>query len=69
MSADEGEAIKVRVTFTDDESHEESLTSEATDAVAPAPQPLTATFADVPSEHAGEGEIFTFGLTFSEEFG
>ena len=23
----------------------------------------------MPSEHAGEGEIFTFGLTFSEDFG
>ena len=69
VSADEGETIKVRVTFSDDEGHEESLTSAATDAVAPAPEPLTATFTDVPSEHAGEGETFTFGLTFSEEFG
>ena len=69
VSADEGETIKVRVTFSDDEGHEESLTSVATDAVAPAPEPLTATFTDVPSEHAGEGETFTFGLTFSEEFG
>ena len=33
------------------------------------PEPLTATFTDVPSEHRGEGETFTFGLTFSEEFG
>ena len=69
VSADEGETMKVRVSFTDDAGNAESLTSEATDAVAPAPQPLTATFADVPSEHAGEGEIFTFGLTFSEDFG
>ena len=69
VSADEGETIEVRVTFSDDEGHEESLTSVATDAVAPAPEPLTATFTDVPSEHAGEGETFTFGLTFSEEFG
>ena len=69
VSADEGETIKVRVTFTDDGGHEESLTSAATDAVAPAPEPLTATFTDVPSEHAGEGETFTFGLTFSEDFG
>ena len=69
VSADEGEAIKVRVAFTDDNGHEESLTSAATNAVAPSPQSLTATFGDVPSEHAGEGETFTFGLTFSEEFG
>ena len=69
VSADEGETMKVRVTFTDDEGHEEYLTSAASDAVAPAPEPLTATFSDVPSEHGGEGETFTFGLTFSEEFG
>ena len=69
VSADEGETIRVRVSFTDDPGHAESLASEATDAVAPAPQPLTATFADVPSEHAGEGGSFTFGLTFSEDFG
>ena len=36
--ADEGKAIKVEVTFTDDADNEEALTSEATDAVAAAPQ-------------------------------
>ena len=66
VSVDEGETIKVRVTFSDDKGHEESLTSAATDAVAPAPAPLTATFTDVPAQHAGAGETFTFGLTFSE---
>ena len=69
VSADEGERTKVGVSFTDDAGHNESLTSAATDAVAPAPEPLTATFTDVPSEHAGKGETFTLGLTFSEEFG
>ena len=69
MSADEGETIKVRVSFTDDAENAESLTSAATDAVAAAPKPLTASFSGMPSEHAGEGETFTFGLTFSEEFG
>ena len=34
--ADEGKAIKVRVSFTDDADNEESLTSAATDAVATA---------------------------------
>ena len=68
VGSDEGETIKVRVTFSDDGGHEESLTSAATDAVALAPEPLTATFSGVPAEHAGEGEEFTFGLTFSEEF-
>ena len=34
VDADEGKAIKVRVSFTDDEGNEESLTSEPTEAVA-----------------------------------
>ena len=52
VSADEGKAIKVRVTFTDDAGNYESLTSDATGAVAaeetqvteppPAPTNLTA---------------------------
>ena len=37
--ADEGKAIKVQVSFTDDAGHDETLTSEATEAVAAAPQP------------------------------
>ena len=36
---DEGKAIKVRVSFTDDAGNEEELTSGATDAVTAAPQP------------------------------
>ena len=35
--ADEGKAIKVQVSFTDDEGHDETLTSEAVAAVAAAP--------------------------------
>ena len=35
--ADEGKAIRVRVAFTDDEGYEEVLTSDATEAVAAAP--------------------------------
>ena len=69
VDTDEGERIKLRVSFTDDEGYEESLTSAAIGPVAAASEPLTASFSDVPSEHAGEGEIFTFGLTFSEDFG
>ena len=64
-SADEGETIRVRVTFSDDNGNEESLASAATHPVAAAPEPLTASFNGVPSEHTGEK--FTFGLTFSEE--
>ena len=37
--ADEGKAIKVQVSFTDDASNEETLTSAATDAVTAAPTP------------------------------
>ena len=36
VDADAGQAIKLRVSFTDDRGHEETLTSAATDAVAPA---------------------------------
>ena len=36
---DEGKAIKVRASFTDDAGNAETLTSEATDAVAAAPEP------------------------------
>ena len=39
VAEDEGKAIKVRVSFTDDEGNEETLTSTATDAVAAAPTP------------------------------
>ena len=37
VSADEGKTVRVRVSFTDDASNEESLTSEATTAVAARP--------------------------------
>ena len=38
-AADQGKAIKVRVSFTDDAGHDETLTSTATTAVAPATPP------------------------------
>ena len=66
VDADGGKAIKVRVSFTDDSGHEESLTSEATVAVAAAPTPLTASSHDVPTDHDGLS-VFTFELRFSEE--
>ena len=66
VSADVGERIKVRVSFTDDAGNAESRTSAATDVVEAPPEPLTATFDGVPAEHTGEE--FTFGLTFSEDF-
>ena len=65
-SSEQGKAIKVRVSFTDDEGNDESLTSAATDAVAPPPTPLTASIHDAPESHDGENS-FTFELRFSEE--
>ena len=69
VAADEGKAIKVRVTFTDDAGNDEELTSPATGAVAAAvaKPPLTASAHDVPSSHDGSA-TFTFELRFSEEF-
>ena len=68
--ADAGHTFTVRVTFTDDEGNNESLTSEATEAVAAAtaPAPLTAAFQDLPDSHDGS-TAFTFRVLFSEDVG
>ena len=67
-AADEGKAVKVRVSFTDDAGNTESLTSAATDAVASLPRPpLTASLENAPGSHDGVN-TFTFELRFSEEF-
>ena len=58
---DVGRGIKMRVTYTDDDGYEESVTSEATAAVA---RPLTTHVVDVPESHDGK-TAFTFGLRFS----
>ncbi len=63
VAADAGKTIKVRVSFTDDDGNEESVTSAATAAVTQ--PPLTATFHDGPSSHDGSA-AFTFELRFSE---
>ena len=65
--AQEGAAVAVRVAFTDDAGNAESLTSAATEAVAPPLPPLTASFVGVPAEHDGKSE-FSFELQFSEDF-
>ena len=64
-SSEEGKAIKVRVSFTDDAGNDETLTSAATDAGAPPPTPLTASIHDAPESHDGENS-FTFEIRFSE---
>ena len=61
--AEVGKTIKVRVSFTDDDGNEESVTSAATAAVTQ--PPMTATFHDEPSSHDGSA-AFTFELRFSE---
>ena len=65
---DEGKAIRVRVSFTDDAGNDEEMTSAATSAVAAAVvnPPLTAAIHDLPSFHNGQ-DAFTFELRFSEE--
>ena len=67
-SSEQGQAIQVRVSFTDDRSNAESLTSAATDAVAAAaPLPLTVSLENNPAAHNGT-DVFTFEIRFSEEF-
>ena len=66
---DVGKTIQVRVTFTDDAENSETLTSEATVAVAAAaPASLTAAFQDLPDSHDGS-TAFTFRVLFSEDVG
>ena len=66
--ADEGKAISVAVSFTDDAGNDETLTSAATAAVAAVPLPqLTAVIENAAASHDGES-VFTFELRFSEEF-
>ncbi len=68
-ASEQGKTIKVKVSFTDDADNEESLTSEATVAVAAAPVPLTVSLTvAAPATHDGSSE-FTFDIEFSEEFG
>ena len=62
-TADQGKALKVEVTFTDDAGNAESVTSASTAAVK---LPLTAAIHDAPESHDGQS-VFTFEVRFSEE--
>ena len=61
-----GKTIKVKVAFTNDRGNTESLTSEATVAVAAKPVPLTVSVSNAPASHGGNGTNFTFDPNFSE---
>ena len=65
VAADEGKATAVEVSFTDDEGNAETLTSEATEAVAatPAPDNTPATGAPTISGTAQVGETLTAGTS------
>ena len=66
VEADEGETMKVRVSFTDDDGFSESLTSA--DLSIPV-APLEGFFdaSTVPASHSGANSTFTFQLYFSVE--
>ena len=66
-SSEEGQAILVRVSFTDDADNEETLTSAATSAVAPRP-PLAVSLVFPVASHHGASNVFAFDIRFSEEF-
>ena len=67
--ADEGKALNVTVSFTDNAGNAESVASAATAAVEAAPlTPLTGVIQNAAASHDGES-VFTFELRFSEEFG
>ena len=62
--AEQGKTIAVRVSFSDDATHEETLVSAST---APVARPLlTASVLKAPDAH--DGAAFTFELHLSEEF-
>ena len=64
VAGDAGKAIKVRVSFTDDEGNDETLTSAATTLVVH--PPFTSSTHSAPAFHDGSAD-FTFKLRFSEE--
>ena len=71
VAADLGKTIKVKVSFTDDASHAETLTSAATATVVAAPTAPTVDDVDVTSTPAsgdtyGTGEMIRFTVTFDQ---
>ena len=66
VADDEGKAIKVTVSFTDDKNHQETLTSEPTTAVEPKPN-SPATGLPTISGNAQVGETLTAGTSDIED--
>ena len=69
VDADVGKAVKVRVSFTDDAGHPETLTSAATAAVAANPPAVTAVAitSDAGSDDTyALGDVITISVTFDE---
>ena len=66
VDSDEGNTIKVKVSFTDDAGHHETLTSAAANEISAAPSPLTVSLENSPASHNGT-DVFTFQIRFSEE--
>ena len=62
-----GQTIQVRVSFRDDADNDETLTSDATAAVAAKPTPLTVRLVFPVASHHGASNVFTFDIRFSEE--
>ncbi len=62
-----GQIIQVRVSFRDDADNDETLTSDATAAVAAKPTPLTVRLVFPVVSHHGASNVFTFDIRFSEE--
>ena len=54
VDADEGQAVKVEVSFTGDAGNGETLTSGATGEVAAIPSPLTVSLENNPASHNGQ---------------
>ena len=66
VNDDKDKTVRVRVSFTDEAGHEETLTSAATAAIAP--PLLTASFHTDETTETHDGQAaFTFELRFSEE--
>ena len=62
-----GQTIQVRVSFRDDADNDETLTSDATAAVAAKPTPLTVRLVFPVDGHHGASNVFAFDIRFSEE--